>query len=335
MNGYTVHLEMKSPLVTEFQSDTIFGHICWAVRYLQWPEGERLSDFLDAYRQGAVPPLLVSNGFPKGYLPKPVIPPVSQDELKEAIGNGDRVTQSQRIKRIKKLVLIPREIFDGLANEMITPKRLFKSLYDHYLDKTFDMPAQGSVVMHNSVNRATGRVDSGLYSQEETFFPDNGGEFVIYLKGDYFTKMELERIFGFIAMEGFGKDKSTGKGHFKFTIEPGIDLPQCDCPDSFMSLSSFIPTSSDPTDGHYTLLHKYGKLGGGFASGASGSDGNPFKKPLLMFAAGSTFRDLAFTPNKVYGSLLGDVHTNPAIKHYALAFPLGIKLETTNDTISS
>lgn len=335
MNSYTVHIQMKSPLVTEFQSDTIFGHICWAVRYLQWPQGERLAGFLDAYQSGNTPPLLLSNGLPKGYLPKPVISPVSQDELKEVIGDGDRVTQSQRIKSIKKLALIPREVFDGLASEMITPKRLFKALYDHDLDKTFDMSTQSSVVMHNTINRATGRVDSGLYSQEETFFPANGGGYVIYLKGDFFTQAELERIFGFIAQEGFGKDKSTGKGHFSFTIEPGIDLPQCECPNSFMTLSSFIPTASDPTDGHYTLLHKYGKLGGGFASGASGGQGNPFKKPLLMFAAGSAFRDPGFDGAKVYGSLLGDVHTNSAIKQYALAFPLGIKLETTNETIPS
>lgn len=335
MNGYTVHLEMKSPLVTEFQSDTIFGHICWAINYLQWPLGERLTTFLDAFKPESEPPLLVSNGFPKGYLPKPVIPPVSQDDLKEIIGDGNRVTQSQKIKQIKKLALIPQGIFDGLANETVTPKRLFKALYEHYKDKALDMPMLHSVVMHNTVNRAIGRVGSGLYSQEETFFPENGGEFVIYLKGDYFTKMELERVFGFIAMEGFGKDKSTGKGHFSFTIEPGIDLPQCESPNSFMSLSSFIPTASDPTDGHYTLLHKYGKLGGGFASGASGGQGNPFKKPLLMFAAGSTFRDPVFSEDKVYGSLLGDVHTNHEIRHYALAFPLGIKLETPNETIPS
>lgn len=335
MNSYTVHIQMKSQMVTEFQSDTIFGHICWAINYLQWPLGDRLTTFLGAFKPEAEPPLLVSNGFPKGYLPKPVIPPVSQDDLKEIIGDGNRVTQSQKIKQIKKLTLIPQGIFDGLANETVTPKRLFKALYEHYKDKALDMPMLQSVVMHNTVNRATGHVASGLYGQEETFFPGNGGGYVIYLKGDFFSQAELERIFGFIATQGFGKEKSTGKGHFSFTIEPVIDLPRCESPNAFISLSSFIPTENDPVDGHYTLLHKYGKLGGGFASGAPGGQRNPSKTPLLMFAAGSTFRDSGFNEAKVYGSLLGKVHTNPAIKHYALAFPLGIKLETSNDPIST
>ena len=328
MKGYTVHLEMQSTLVTEFQSDTIFGHICWAVRYLQWPQGERLSNFLMAYQPGQTPPLLVSNGFPKGCLPKPVIPPVTQVELERIALNDNRIAKSFIIKSIKKMPLILKEDFIKMQKAEITPVKLFETLYGRYGKGFPEEPFARVAVQHNTVNRATGRVDSGLYSQEETFFPDNGGEYVIYLKGDYFTQPELERIFGFIAREGFGKDKSTGKGHFSFTIEAGIDLPECERPNAFMTLSSFIPTANDPTandptDGHYTLLHKYGKLGGGFASGASGGQGNPFKKPLLMFAAGSIFRDPEFFADKVYGSTAGRRTHQPGYQTLCPGFSAG------------
>lgn len=34
MTEYTVDLRLSSSVITPFQSDTLFGHICWAIRYL-------------------------------------------------------------------------------------------------------------------------------------------------------------------------------------------------------------------------------------------------------------------------------------------------------------
>ena len=62
---YTIELKLSAPLITPFQSDTIFGHICWAVRFLKWGEEDKLNDFLTQYETEDSPPLLISNGFPK------------------------------------------------------------------------------------------------------------------------------------------------------------------------------------------------------------------------------------------------------------------------------
>jgi len=329
MGDYTVHITLKSPIVTEFQSDTLFGHICWAIRYLRWKKGDRLAEVLASYKPGSEPPILISNGFPKGWLPKPVIPPVTQEVLDRIVKSDNRIGKSFIIKSIKKMPLILKEDFKKLQETGITPTSLFEILFERYKGGVPEETCERVSVQHNTVNRATGRVESGLYAQEETFVSPDKGEFEVYLKTDYFSEEDLQRIFDFIAKAGFGKDKSTGKGHFDFTIEQGIDLPQCAAPNAFMTLSSYIPKSGDPTDGYYTLLHKYGKLGGSFAAGDPEVYGNPFKKPLLMFAAGSTFRDPDVKTGKVYGSLLDEVHANSAIRHYALAFPLGIRLGET------
>ena len=79
MRHLRVSFELKSSLRTPFQADTIFGHICWAIRHIAGEE--RLRSFLNAY-DGALP-LLISDGFPvldggtesgTYYLPRPLTP---------------------------------------------------------------------------------------------------------------------------------------------------------------------------------------------------------------------------------------------------------------------
>jgi CRISPR-associated protein Csm4 len=196
---------------------------------------------------------------------------------------------------------------------------------------------QSSIVQHNTINRIEGTVKTGgLYTQEEFFydFEDiNSGIFEIYLKTNFFIKKELNIIFEYIKTAGFGKDKSTGKGYFDFEIKEGIDLPQAENPNAFMTLSSYIPDRKDPVKGYYQTFLKFGKLGGLYAKGTPEVGGNPFKKPLIMFSAGSTFYDSDFFCGKRYGSVLHNIHPNNKIRHYALAFPIGIHLEDNHEEI--
>ena len=318
---YTIKLALQSPIITPLQSDTLFGHICWAIRYL-WGE-KYLVDFLNEYHPEEAPPFLISNGFPDGYLPKPVLPSVSQGDL-DKILLKDRVSDSYKIKSIKKADLVPISMLNTLQDEPISPKKLFLTMYE---DKNYDavMGAEKSrismTIRHNTVNRIKNRVEEGLYDQEEFFCHEGSNIFCIYIRSVRFSRDEIERIFKFIAENGFGKDKNTGKGHFEIeSIEERIDLPEWENPNSFMTLSSFIPAKADPTKGYYRVLKKHGKLGGMYAHG------NPFKRPLLMFQAGSVFFDEPVKSN--YGSLLPDVHhKHKDVRHYAYAFPIGLRIE--------
>jgi CRISPR-associated protein Csm4 len=329
---YTVEIRMISPFITAFQSDTIFGHICWAVRFLDWSGTDKLREFLDLYDRSDSPPLLISNGFPKGYLPKPAVPPVTQAEIEEVVGKDNRIRDSFRIKTIKNLEIIPKESFSRLQKDRLTSLQLFREMHEelfketqgcsdsiyHEMDKI-----QPMIVQHNTINRMLGRPTRGLYAQEE-FFAINQFPFEIYLKTNYFSRSDFQRIFGFIKEQGFGRDKATGKGHFDFEIKDGADLPESGSPNAFVTLSSYVPTESDPVDGYYNVLLKYGKLGGSYAKGTLNR--NPFKKPLIMFSAGSTFHDSGYHTGKHYGSLIKDIHHDTGIRHYAFAFPLGVTL---------
>ncbi|MCK4818725.1 hypothetical protein KA005_23335 [bacterium] len=333
-SNFTVEITLQSPIITPFQSDTIFGHICWAIRFLQWHEVNKLDDFLKCYDSNDGPPFLVSAGFPKGYLPKPIILPITQHQLEEIVGREDRIETSYKIKALKNIPILPKQDFFQLQKAEITPLKLFKVLFERYEIIARELTRmQPMVVQHNTVNRIQNRVVRGLYAQEEFFSDREGGKFEIYLKTNYFSSDDLERIFEYVAEEGFGKDKSTGKGYFEFEIKEGIDLPEPQETNAFMTLSSFIPTEQDPTNGHYRITHKYGKLGGLYAKGVPDVDGNPFKRPLIMFSPGSTFYDDTYSSAKVYGSLLKNVHHNEKIRHYAYAFPIGMNLgEKYEDT---
>jgi CRISPR-associated protein Csm4 len=327
---YTVEVELKSPIITAFQADTIFGHICWAVRFIKWngsEDGDRLKEFLDLYdNRGQGPPLLVSDGFPKGYLPKPVLPPITQRELDGVVAAEDLVADSHKIKMVKKLEYMPAGIFARLSAREMDPQKVFETLYTGYKAIADDLgQTRTGVIQHNTVNRVRNLVTAGLYAQEENFCASDSCKFEIYIQTNHFPRKDLERIFAFIGEQGYGKDKSTGKGHFSSLVREGNELVEHKNPNGFMTLSSFVPTGDDPTEGYYRILHKYGKLGGLFAKGLL--DRNPFKTPLIMFAAGSTFRDNEYHRGKTYGSLLTGVHRSDKIRHYAHAYPLGIRLK--------
>ena len=327
--NYTIEITLKSPVITSFQSDTIFGHICWAIRFLYQDGENKLRGFLNDYDVDKEhPPLLVSNGVPLGYLPKPIIPPITQNELDVFVGKENRIANSFKIKTIKKLPFILKDSFEQLQMGTVTPFTLFKKMDTDYATIMNDLAnEQSMVVQHNTVNRMEGKVKQGLYAQEETFYDTKAGKFVIYLKTYYFSCEELKNIFTFIGEGGFGRDKSTGKGYFTSEVNEGIDIREAENPNAFMTLSSFIPKENDPVNGYYHTLLKYGKLGGLYAKGTPEVNNNPFKKPLIMFSAGSIFYDKEYRIGKPYGALLDDVHHNKGIRHYAYAFPIGINLK--------
>lgn len=321
---YTIEISLKSSLVTPLQSDTIFGHICWAIRFLKLPDHDGLSEFLALFKQDGLPPLLVSNGFQKGYLPKPIMRPVSREEIEQCIGGVTKAGNAVKIKTIKRAELVPINLLEEFQNSTLEPAKLFKTMWGRYgeIEKVVKK-AELSLVQHNTVNRLSNMVKTGLYTTDEYFHCDDNREYDIYLKTNHFSEDELNMIFRFIGESGFGKDKSTGKGHFDFSIRSGTSLPEAKKPNGFMTLSSFVPRNTDPIRGSYNILHKYGKLGGSYAGGS-----NPFKKPLIMLSAGSTFFDPDYRLSKYYGSLLdGMHHEKPEIRHYAYAFPMGLRLE--------
>jgi CRISPR-associated protein Csm4 len=179
--------------------------------------------------------------------------------------------------------------------------------------------------MKNQISRLTGTTgeEGQLYPQEESFAsPDDRGQSCV----TFYLRITPEFLGLFralveqVAEEGYGKRKTVGYGEIAdWKLEPFEAFEQIIEANGFVSLSNFVPARDDPRDGYWQMLVKYGKLGEELATSA-----NPFKRPLVMLAAGSCFRHVPVRP--WYGRLVHEVSpTYRKVVQYGLAFALPIR----------
>jgi len=151
--AYALHratLALHTPLGTPLAGDTLFGQLCWALREAA---GEaELTRQLEGYTQGQ-PWLIVSDGFPAGYLPKPTLPQHFEPQRDPA-----------ERKAAKKKRWTP-------ANQ--TDKGLTVLLGSAVDDVTaYGKSPVAAVQAHNTLNRLTGSTGEGEfapYTQPQTF----------------------------------------------------------------------------------------------------------------------------------------------------------------------
>jgi CRISPR-associated protein Csm4 len=305
MQNFKLILKLKSSIVSDFQSDTIFGHICWAIKYL---EGDNvLKEFLKIYQ--TQPALILSSGFPRfktnnqiiEFLPKPILRPLTLDEEEKLFKNFYNETKREKmlfsfaLKNLKKQKYISISAFEKVKDNLSYGK-LYELVFKNDLcpqnfipkpnecEKTYrECPilnyeidikncpkrlliSKTEEIYHNTKNRLTDRVKKvGGLFSIENIFYNENTEIVIYMKNNYFGKDALFKIFSFISKSGYGADKSIGKGRFEFEIEENFKLPESQTPNAFLTLSNYFPTNNDPTDGYYETIVKFGKLGGDWA----------------------------------------------------------------------
>lgn len=294
MKTYRIEIKLESPVLTPFQADTIFGHLCWMVKYGDGEEA--LGKFLEPFKSGE-PPFLISDGFPWDLLPKPL-----SAEL--------NITDPIQRKNIKKLEWVEIPDFDRIRRvETIT----------EFGTKEDKGPTQ-TTSTHNIINRLTNTTlsEGGVYSVPETII----SEVSIYFKiADDQWKNKVINLLKELSKTGYGRKKSIGKGQFSVKKIEEFGFDTIKNANGFVTLSNFCPAETDSTEGFYKTFVKYGKLGEEFTF-----CGNPFKKPLVMLKTGSVFKTEK-QPKEFYGRMLQD-GISPAkseVVHYAYAFALPMK----------
>lgn len=278
MKIYKIKLKPQSSQITPWQSDTVFGSLCWILA--QTEGAERLKSFLDLYEKGEYP-LVISDGFPGDLLPKPLALNASLLEEEKA----------------KKIDFVNLEEFNEILN-----------------NKNVDVVPKGTFsreigVMHNEISRITNTVvDGGLFEVTECYWEETF--ITLYLGIDDSWKEQILNLFEILSQRGFGKRTSVGKG--QFTIEDFSEFQYFEISENsnaFVTLSNYVPRKTDPTEGLYKTFVKYGKLGQSYAL----SD-NPFKKPLLMIKPGAVF--WTERPQYAYGRLVHNVSYDfPEVLH--------------------
>jgi CRISPR-associated protein Csm4 len=348
MTIYRLTIRPLTSFRTPLQSDTIFGHLMWALRYLEGEEA--LTDFLDRYRGGA-PPLLVSAGFPGDTLPVPVLSEDKADDEGEEgqIGTerslADEVVEHALRKALEDERYLPLAQWRKLASEL-SPDKLHELRLEAREElRRVRKGATEHAVTRTAVDRITGSAREGrLFVSHEVFYAPHR-TFDIWHKvmsDENGLAERLTRWWRWVERNGFGSGKSSGHGTFRFQdedglVEAGSELPQVEEPNGFVTLSAWVPKAGDPTDVTYRTRIKRGKLGEALAVPS------PWKKPLLMLEPGAMaclHRGDAVTD--WYGRLVENVHwageTVPEMQRTAVenvvqlgyAFPLPVRVQEVN-----
>ncbi len=292
---------------TPWQADSLLGALAHTWARSQGPNALR-RDFLEPWLAHE-PRFVISDAFPSDSLPAPASLPLWWDWPEECR------------KDVKKRRLLTtadfRRVQDGQQPFLEKPGA---SIHDY-------------VRLRNTISRATNTADEGGELFEVSFSSLSGVDDCLTLFARVFDGGldVLVETLGSLGKTGYGADASVGHGGFELDGHPTPCHELDDVPgaDGFISLSTFQPAATDPTEGFWRLFVKYGKLAPDFHAHAE------FKRPQVMLDAGACFHT-GQHPRPYYGGAVGpdrllstrarsalsalDVH--PVQAAFALAVPL-------------
>lgn len=280
------------------------------IRYLE--DEETLSKFLQASDES--PCFLISDAFPKGFLPNPIVPTKRSEGF-----------PYDKLKESKKIQYIPRDFFQKHRKSFHSQLILEELNLSEWSKFTFS--GKGSVP-HNSINRLTGMVEEsgGLFFS--VIRSTQGTEFDLYFSVIDEFKELIFRSLKSLSEWGYGKDSSTGGGSFEImTDAKGNQFHLTDLfqnPESFshfMTLSPIVPAQTDPSDASYQIFTRFGKVGREMEF--QESEYGYFKTPVLYMKSGSVFKGNGLS---VLGSFLKNIHKDPNVRQNARSRVIGLNL---------
>ncbi len=130
-NIYEWEISPKSSFITPLESDIIFGHIIWAMKYLDGEE--EVENILDEFKSNQ-PPFIISNGFYTGYFPfinNQVVKRKDTGDFTEILKQDKELAKEETeewniaklqeitvkaLKKIKKIKNIEKDLFYEMLN---------------------------------------------------------------------------------------------------------------------------------------------------------------------------------------------------------------------------
>lgn len=313
---YRLKIKPLSTYITPWQSDTFVGHLFWAIKFI---EGDGYLEKLINDSKNLEPPFIFSDGFVEGYLPKPDYPILKRSELIE-LGEGYGKDSYTALKKVKKISDLSADEFNSYINgcdikgfiknsldKLKNNKELIKSIRPKMLNNT-----------HNSINRVTGTTtENSLFTNVEYFLGTNI-EFYIRLRDDI-SLDKLKKYIEYVALDGFGKKASSGKGAFELvSLELSNNFPVIVNPNAFIVLSNYIPKIGDYEEAlSVKTLTKYGKIGGN-------EEELPFKKPFICFEKGSLFSGESKT---IKGKILENLHHDSKVIQFGIPYIVAVRID--------
>ena len=246
-----VYLKPKSTFPF-LSSDSIFGALTYGMAEL-FPD--KLDLFLEGFRNKSDTPFLISSAFPFvehennyfRFYPKPLTKFQPED--------------MQSSKKFKKIKFIEEDIFLDLVSGKISNEDLFNNIFkekiynineynESFLVKNNHLSLnEGNLFSkeispHNVIDRIKNNSINIFYSENYRFKDNRGLFFLVDFKDSSFYE-DFVSILKYLKDRGFGKDISSGKGHFDFEIKDFDLFENLNKSQYFVSLSRFIPDSKD------------------------------------------------------------------------------------------
>lgn len=310
MNCLKIEIEPTSSFVTKIESDTLFGVFCWNLLY-KYGEN-RLIELLKKFNEE--PFIVFSNAFFVDKLPKPYLKPVIlndkniKDIKKTGLLNKIDFIGLLKDNRNKNIALTLTQINDLIRKRLEEKQTSKKSETKGDIEENIE--STNKIIQKNYIDRLGDYSNNKLFAVEETFYSKNIKLNVFIKYSDLITKGEIEEVFKLIAVNGFGKDKSTGKGKFTFSIIEEFEEKELLSPPEnidkywIMSLSNgYIKDIDNNELIKYKFIQshvKFPKMGGT----AANSD-VPFKNPIVLITPGSTFKPVI--KKEYYGNAIKNV----------------------------
>lgn len=266
MQTYRFTLKTQTAFGTPLVGDSLFGQFCWAV--VQHYGETRLENLLNGYADQK-PFIVISDAFPKGYLPLPALP----SQLWENGAEQDR-------KKLKKKAWIDVAQHAQSVNAW---QKSAKNDAEIGLQKTTqDQP-------HNTLNRqtmTTGENEFAPYSISQIWYPQHT-ELDLYVVFDD-ARIRLDEVIqclSDIGKIGFGRDASIGLGKFELAQTQAVTFSTKNA-NAYLTLANTAPQGLDldSENSFYQLHTRFGRHGGLYALGS-----NPFKKPIILAKTAAIF----------------------------------------------
>jgi len=327
LHHFLITLRLCSGLGTPLRAETLWGHICWGIRYRSG--SEFLKEWLSQYDADS-PPLVLSDPVPHGFLPRPRLPGP------KASSTRPLANEAAQRKAINRRTLISAQRMMALQSNL-TSDGLLSAIAE---DSSVPAASTEVSITQAGINRLTGGTEQpeggALYTSPVRFYRSPGQNdqplFDVYVRSPE-TQDNVEQWFRDGLSGGYGRDAATGRGNLQVqSISPWIPktIPQAN---AVVLLGPAVPRQNDPCRGYFVPGVYSGRLGGDFAiEDTPDGSGLRQKYPVHYLQAGSVLI-CSSAPDEVpgvpptIGRVLSDVHPWSEIRHYGISLSLPVKLD--------
>ncbi len=297
---------LKSGLKSLLPSDTLWGNICWGIKYLFG--NDELQKFIQSYQNNS-PELIISSSFPYyridhqtfRFFPRPILPVKSFDKIQqenEKKSFSEKISSLLNRKEQKEIQILEQSFFEKVLNG--------EADYDLLPDTTPPKILPNSVT-RNTIDRIRGGTlkinNTGQLFTEEEIYIHLANENKNVQTGLFFLAIDnshgkLEASMRLLSHIGIGGNRSIGKGIFEFSVD-SLDIREPQQANALTNLSLYYPTPEElnSCSAHSALFNYQLEQRAGFFGEVRNKKYK--KNPVIYFKEGSVF---PFFEKKIYGN---------------------------------